>query len=460
MMKKLKPVISIIGVERKWPVCLLFLFFGCTSPSGYIKKFPPVTSVEVVTDWADLTLYITKNTFSNTPTYASRALGYMGITMYETIVWSDPHYRSIASQLNGLDHLPRPQPNMKYDWLLALNAGQASILKKVYLQTSDDNKLKIDSLESVIKDQYAALEPDKEVVKRSISFGQRLADTIFERSKSDGGHRGYLHNFDPKFISPNEPGSWKPSLFSQSVGHLPLHPHWGKNRTFINKDAEIPIPLFIPYSSLKESACYQQFLAVYQKNKTLTQEEKEIALWWNDDPGETFTPPGHSYNLATIVIKSARPDLVKCAETYARVGIAVADAFIDCWKWKYSFFSERPETYTNDVIDPVWESFWPNPPFPAFPAGHAIQAASVATVLTDLYGDHFAFVDISHQGRHRDDVKNVDYKPRKFTSFWQVAQETAKSRFFGGIHTEQDINTGLQKGKEVGENVNQLKWYN
>jgi len=458
-MKKLRSAESVIAIQMKWSICLLFLFFGCTNPEKS-KKLPPVTAVEAATDWADMTLYITKNTFANTPTYASRALGYIGLTMYESVVWSDSHYRSIASQLNGFNQLPKPFLNMKYNWLLTLNAGQASILKKIYSQTSDINKLKIDSLEKAIRRRCLAGEPDEEVMKRSIAFGQALADTIFERSKSDGGYRGYLHNFDPKFLCSNKPGSWKPSLYSQVVAHFPLHPYWGKNRTFVNKDAEIPVPSFIPNSSSKESPCYQQFLAVYQKNKTLTQEEKEIALWWNDDPGETFTPPGHSYNLATCVIKTVRPGLVKCAETYARVGIAVADAFIDCWKWKYMFFSERPETYTNNMIDADWESFWPNPPFPAFPSGHAIQAASVATVLTDLYGDHFAFVDVSHKGRNRDEVRNVDYKPRRFASFWQVAQETAKSRFFGGIHTQQDNDMGLQKGKEVGTNVNQLKWYN
>lgn len=194
------------------------------------------------------------------------------------------------------------------------------------------------------------------------------------------------------------------------------------------------------------------------RKKALTQQEKEAAIWWSDDPEETFTPPGHSYYLATLAIRKTKPPLIKCAETYARVGMAVADAFRNCWKWKYQSFSERPNTYITEHIDRHWESFWPDPPFPAFPSGHAIQAAAAATVLTDLYGDNFAFTDSAHVGRKRDEIRNTDFKARHFNSFLEVAKETADSRFYGGIHTPQDNLIGLEKGKIIANNINMLQW--
>jgi hypothetical protein len=415
-----------------------------------------MTPLEVAVTWADMTLFITKNTFANTPTYASRSLGYIGLTMYETVVHSDSSYSSLSNKLNGLGRLPLPQKEKKYNWVLCMNAGQAYILKNIYLQTLDENKSKIDSLEEVILQRFEDEETD--VKQRSISYGQAVAKSIYEWSKNDGGHRGYLHNFDPKFVAENKPGAWEPALFSQTVGHLPLHPYWGRNRPFVARNMEIATPSFILHSPVSSSPCYEQFINVYKKGNTLTQEEKEIAMWWNDDPGETITPPGHSYNLATLVIKSVKPDLVKCAQTYASVGMAVADAFICCWKWKYTFYSERPTSYVNDLIDPEWNSFWPNPPFPAFPSGHAVQSSAAATVLTELYGEHFSFVDDTHANRPADTVRNVEYKPRHFTSFWEVAEETAMSRFYGGIHTRQDNEMGLQKGKEIGTNVIELTW--
>ncbi|AQG82456.1 phosphoesterase [Spirosoma montaniterrae] len=412
--------------------------------------------VDVATAWADMTLYITKNTPANSPTYASRCLGYIGLTMYESVVAESADYQSLAGQVNGLATLPQPEAGKPYHWPAALNAGQAYILKSLYNQTSDANKLKIDSLERAVQERLAVANDAQ--LSRSVAFGRAVAERIFAWSKTDGGHRGYLKNFDKAMKQPTHVGCWKPPLYAQSFSHYPLHPHWGKNRTFLASDAQISAPTFIPYDTLPTSAYYRQFKQVYDKERTLTQAEKECAIWWSDDPDETFTPPGHSYYLATLAIRKTRPSLVKCAETYARVGMAVADAFINCWKWKYEFFTERPNTFIPQYIDPQWDSFWPEPPFPAFPSGHAIQAAAAATVLTNLYGDRFALTDSAHAGRPRDRLRNTEFKVRRFSSFWQVAQETADSRFYGGIHTPQDNQAGLEKGKTIGEHINGLPW--
>jgi hypothetical protein len=433
---------------------LCLFIFGCkTTPDE-----APLQDYEVAGKWAELTLFITKNTPANSPTYASRCLGYIGLTMYESIVAGYPAYNSLAGQLNGLDKLPGIESGKSYNWPIALNAGQAVILKNLYNQTADSCKAKIDSLEDSIFKNLSSSVEDKAVSERSVAYGRSVAQAIFEWSKTDGGHRAYLKNFDKTFKHPEFPGSWQPPLFAQSFSHHPLHPYWGKNRTFLKENAELETPYMIPYDTAAQSTYYQQFIAVYEKEKTLTQEEKEIAIWWGDDPDVTFTPPGHSYYLATMVINEKKPNLIQCAETYAHVGMAVADAFINCWKWKYHYFSERPNTFIPKFIDEKWESFWPDPPFPAFPSGHAIQAAAAVTVLIDLYGNEFRFTDRSHVGRERDEVRDVDFKERSFTTLSAVAEETANSRFYGGIHVPQDNRVGLEQGAIIAGNINQLKW--
>ncbi len=442
-------------MSKQYYILLLYLCFsiGC-------KQEKPLTDPDFATKWAEMTLFITKNTPGNSPTYSSRCLGYIGLTMYESIVHGYSPYQSLEGQIDGLDSLPMPKKDAQYDWKLSLNAAQALILKSIYNQTSDQNKLKIDSLETAIYQSYTTNMADKALIDRSIAYGKAVAITIFEWSKTDGGHRGYLKNFDKTMVHPSKLGSWKPPLYGQSFSHYPLHPHWGENRTFLKKDHEIKDPSVIPYDTMPNSPYYKEFLAVYEQEKALTQDQKEAAVWWGDDPDETVTPPGHSYYLATLAIKKVNPSLIQCAETYAKVGIGVADAFINCWKWKYKFFTERPNTYVTEHIDPMWQSFWPDPPFPAFPSGHAIQAAATATVLTELYGKKFTFTDDTHKGRKRDGLRNTDFKPRHYNSFWEVADETANSRFYGGIHTHMDNNAGLEKGKVIGENINQLNWKN
>ncbi|MEX0361641.1 MAG: vanadium-dependent haloperoxidase, partial [Allomuricauda sp.] len=321
-----------------------------------------------------------------------------------------------------------------------------------------ENKARIDSLEQDIYQSYSDKINDLEIVERSVSYGKEVANAIFEWSKSDGGHRGYLYNFDKEMVHPERPGSWKPPLFAQSFSHYPLHPHWGENRRFLKENSGLELPYMIPYDTIPGSPYYEEFMEVYKKDLALTQEEKEAAIWWGDDPDVSFTPPGHSYYYVTLAVEKKLPSMIKATEAYAKASIAVADAFINCWEWKYHFFSERPNTFIPKFIDQEWESFWPDPPFPAFPSGHAINAGEMATVLEHECGKEVQITDRDREGRERDEVRDTDFVVRTFNSFWEAAQETADSRFYGGIHTPQDNNVGLEEGMKIAKNVINLNW--
>ena len=92
---------------------------------------------EVAAQWADMTLYITKNTPANSPTFASRCLGYMGLAQYEAVVNGDSDHQSLVGQLNKLESLPMPNSESSYNWLMVLNRSQSELLKSLYLQTSE-----------------------------------------------------------------------------------------------------------------------------------------------------------------------------------------------------------------------------------------------------------------------------------------------------------------------------------
>lgn len=440
---------------RFWRLsCLVFLVtaLGCSVPSE-----PPMSEQQAITAWADLAIDIAKNTSANSPTYASRCFGYMGLTMYESVVQGYPGYQSLSGQLNGFHLQTAPAPGQTYSWILCMNAAQASILRDLYNQTRDENKRKIDSVENHVLQVFKKGLSEAEV-NRSIAYGHAVANEIFAWSRDDGGHRGYLANFDRKFKTIAGPGHWEPPLYGQSFSHYPLHPHWGKNRPFLISSTQTPAPAIIPFDTVRGSSYYNQHFAVYEHSKKLTDEEKEIALWWGDDPSDTFTPPGHSIYLTTQVIRQRSLSLIECAEAYARVGMGVADAFTLCWKWKYQYCSERPSSYITKYIDDHWESFWPDPPFPAFPSGHAIQAGTTSAVLIDLFGPACEVIDSAHVWRSPDELRNVSFKPRKFSSFWQIAEEVAASRFYGGIHSRQDNSAGLEEGKRIAKNLNELQW--
>ena len=77
-------------------------------------------------------------------------------------------------------------------------------------------------------------------------------------------------------------------------------------------------------------------MEVYEAVNNLTPEEREIALFWADDPGITSTPPGHWVNIVSQLCVGDDLPLGVAAEAYARVGIAMADAFITCWQAKFT----------------------------------------------------------------------------------------------------------------------------
>jgi hypothetical protein len=430
---------------------VLFVFIF----SSFIVSAKLSKGVEVSTKWADLTLYILKNTPGGSPTFNSRFLGYTGLTMYESVRGMDVTQRSLAGKLNGLETLPQAPEEVKINYILALNAGQSVIIKSIFGFTSIQNIAKVDSLENSLFQQYSKGFSDKENIA-SVEYGRAIASAIFEWSKTDGGHEGYKRNFDSTYVIEKSNGKWLPPIKGQSKIPMPLHPYWGKNRTFANENFTLPIPAMISFDYQKGSEYYKYMEEVFNTRKTLTQAQKEIANWWGDDPSETFSPPGHSYYMAKVAVENSKVDLVYASKTFAAVGMAVADAFINCWKTKYHYHAERPFMFIFYNMSTLWDLYWPEPPFPAFYSGHAGQAASAATVLTHLYGENFSFVDNSHVGRPRDEQRNVEYKARAYKSFFEAAEESAMSRLYGGIHTRHDNEVGLAEGKKVGRHINEL----
>lgn len=447
--------------------CFFFieLLSSCSKDQPDIYMLPPPVSVakaDAAVKWADLSLYAIRFSSFNTPTYTSRSLGYLGLAMYESIVHGDSTHHSLNGQLNGFS-LPMPEAGKSYAWILSLNAAQDTLLKLLYPVPGNSHRYihqRIDSLSKALHDQYSE-KISRDVINRSENFGRAVALAIYNWSLTDGGDKGYTSNFDPGFIFPVGPSYWVPPVRGQTISLSPLHPHWGDNRTFSKANDILPVPAILPFSTDTTSDYYKVYKAVYDKDRSLTMEEMEIAAWWGDDPTETFSPPGHSYYLATLAIKKTDASAIKAAEAYARTGMAVADAFINCWKAKTAYFNERPSGFVHNYIDSLWVQFWPEPPFPAFPSGHSIQSAAAATVLTDLFGEPFSFTDDSNAGHRRyDDVRfsELRYPARRFSSIWEAANECAYSRFLGGIHTQQDNEVGQREGRKVGENINALQW--
>lgn len=442
--------------------CVLVLSL---SISVFGKSTPPANASykdNTAVRWAQTTLDFIQEQQFKSPTFVSRSLGYIGLTMYESVVHSHKKYQSIAPQLNGLGELPSPQEGKAYDWETVLNASQLRIIELIWQPQVSRSWYTYERVENfakeILKKRTLAVN-DSATINRSVRYGESLARAIFKWSIVDGGHAMNFNMFDPGYKYPNDKhnGYWTPPIVGQGLIPYPLHPCWGENRRFVQRNY-LPVVEMIPFSKETTSAYFKQFKEVYVIQKNLTQEQKEMAFWWGDDPAKTTTPPGHSYQIATILARKKQTDLVTSAMLFARVGMACADAFVHCWKIKFSYHSERPTNYIRHNIDSTFAQFWPEPPFPGFPSGHSIQIAATAEVLIDVLGDKITFTDDTHVGKPKDRERDVEYKKRTYTRISQIATECGISRLYGGIHTMQDNEVGLSEGKKIGRNISELKW--
>lgn len=407
---------------------------------------------DVATSWFTLQLRLIKETPGFTPPVASRALGYSGVTLYETVVGGMPENNSLVGQLNELASLPQPAPDQAYHWAAAANSALATILRSLYPTATPENLAAIDALEEQFAAQFQA-ESGQETVDRSAAYGQAVANAVFAWSMTDGGHEGYAQNFPTNYVPPTGVGLWVPTPPNFQPA---LQPYWGQNRPFvIESGEECAPPPSTEYSEAPDSQFYADAMEVYTAVSNLTPEQEAIAVFWADDPGRTFTPPGHSVSITTQVLQQQDASLALAAEAYARVGMAVTDAFIGCWNTKYVYNLIRPISYIQNLIDPSWNT--PDitdpvttPPFPEYPSGHSTQSGATAAVLTALFGDNHTFTDDTHA--------ETGFPARTFASFYEAAGEAAISRLYGGIHYRPAIELGVEQGKCIGEKVNSLSW--
>lgn len=404
----------------------------------------------VPTAWFDLLRALVQHTAGFSPPVAARALAYAGVTLYETVVPGLPDHRTLAGQLDGLAALPR-QRGPACHWAAAANAALAAVARGLWPTADASQRAAVEALEGSFAATFGREAP-RGVLQRSVHWGRDLAGAVLEWASGDGGHEGYARNFPDDYTPPSGDGLWVPT----PPGFQPaLQPYWGGNRPFVPA-GDVPCSSAVPtpFSADTGSRFYAEAVEVYEAVNTLTDEQEQVALFWADDPGATATPPGHSFAIATQVVREQAADLATAAETFAKVGMAAADAFVACWRTKYATNLLRPVTYIQAHLDGAWGgSGIPlpvgTPPFPEYPSGHSVQSAATAEVLTDLFGDDYAFTDHTHDGR--------GMVPRRFPSFAAAAEEAAVSRLYGGIHYRPAIEDGLADGRCCGQAVNALQ---
>lgn len=395
----------------------------------------------VTSTWFEF-LYDVVKAEKTPPPQASRIYGITAVALYEAIAGGTKENRSLAGQLNGLTSVPAPDKDGKYHWPTVANVVLANTIRSLYPASLPNTLGGINTLDQKFVSEYRA-QVEALDYERSVAHGRAVTGVILMWAATDGLA---IHNNCP-YVSLPTAGAWRPT--PPHFDAKPLQPCWGQLRPMaLTSREECSASGPLHFSDNTASAFYAGAGEVYKVGLGLSEQQKTIAQYWADNPGDTGTPPGHWIDIVSQIARKDGLSLARAAEAYARVGIAVHDAFIGCWKTKYVYNLRRPVTYINENLHGRWRSYIVTPNFPSYPSGHAVQSGAVARVLTDMFGNK-SFNDTTHV----DHGLVPPQRPRVFKSFDDAAAEAAVSRLYGGIHYSFDNDDGLTSGRCIGQAI-------
>jgi hypothetical protein len=395
--------------------------------------------------WTDVLLQAFQS-YRPRPPAAAYALAIFYTGLYDAMVAacdSRNAYASMTRPAPGkLD--PRIKPAVKatsgstYASPEAAMAGAAEILIPYLFPDAPVAIYRQAANEAVASRLWAGLNYRSDVEQGRL-LGQKVARLVIDQQKTDGratntgfpnvkpAGDGYWSPTPPAFEPPfgGPAGTWRPWLMTaidQFVGSLPGPSQYGSQ------------------------AFMDQLMATLNTVNNETQAQRDIAFFWDDGPG-TFTPPGHWISIAEGLIKQQRVSNEQALRELALQSAAEADAGVEAWRIKYTYWSVRPITAiwrlcdggqtlcSEDAVraDPSrapyrskWYSPITTPAFPSYPSGHAAFSGAASSVIASFF-------------------------PAAAAKVTALAEQAAQSRQYAGIHYPEDNRDGLVLGRMIGQ---------
>jgi hypothetical protein len=292
--------------------------------------------------------------------------------------------------------------------------------------------------------------------RQGIAIGKEVAEQILEL-RSDDGASAVVGYAPPS----NDAGQWHPTLpdFTPSpTGHVPLVTPFAIESSDQFRPAPPPAlgsPEYATgFNEAKLLGAADAETADRDGNglPDRTAEQTETAMLWR-------LPLTHHQvwnRIAQDVAEAQDSSLVENARAFALLNMAFHDGLQTSFESKYHYGLWRPVEAIRRAAedgnaatdaDPAWTPLHPStPPYPTYAGNAATIGAASATVLSEVFGSDVAF-EIAWGEYGFADVT------RSYESFWEAADEEARSRIYGGIHFTFDSVAGQGIGANVGNYV-------
>lgn len=433
-------------------LALVVFPFGCERDETFVPTLSltyRATRYEgrLAHEWMTLGLTMTRGNNLQGP-QAARILGYLGLTVWESVCYGIPDGRSMNGQINDYTAAAIDRDKV-YDWGIVLCTAMRTVFPHLIEGINNTQRSEVDVLAAVQEDQMFQAGITEQVRQDSKDLGARIGARIVDRIRKDG--RDVIRNIPTTFPvrDDDHPWYWDPT----TLGQVPVEPLWSTVRTFVTDNAqacEQPLPL--PYSTNPESDLYLEANEVRNTERSAT--NRAIAYHWEDGPGRSSTAAGHWMRIAQQLLEREGSNLAECAKTYCLTGFAAADGYASAWFVKYKYFRLRPVTYIRENIDPGWTPIVYTPSSPEYGAEAAVLGGACPTMLIRQFGD-IGFVDRTHLGSPLFTPEGGPFvlPERTFGSLTQAGDDAGISALLGGTHFRRACEEGLQSGRCIANTI-------
>lgn len=273
-----------------------------------------------------------------------------------------------------------------------------------------------------------------EAAQSGAQVGAAAARAILDLRAQDGWQR-----VPPPYLLSSLAGYWQPAAPQNAAATLT---HFPDVSGFISENVH-PFMMEPPpaLTSAAYAAAFNEVKALGSATSTMrTEEQTLIARRW---AGIGTTTPFQNVwnNLARDLARRHGLDALDTARLFALLNMTLHDGLRVTFSGKFIYGLWRPVTAIRAAdrdgnpateADPAWVALIPNPPYPTYPGNMACIGSSMARVLARIFGRADVRFDVTWS-----EAAGPGWT-RSYNRFWELGEEQARSRVYGGIHFQFD----------------------
>jgi hypothetical protein len=226
-------------------------------------------SSDLVVRWHELIFDLIEQTQGYSPNVSARNMAYINLAAYEAILPAYPDNFSLSGQLQGLK---KPDSlftdNSDFNASVAVSSAIFNMADKLFISSPFIWMEKVYALNDTINNHFLQkLSPG--VIEKSRKYGEKIANWIYQYSTTDGGHNTFLRTYDMNYKIPVCTSCFEINRVADLENTGPLHPNWGKNRTFLKETQNgVDIKPKVEFSIYPNSPFYKMALEYFKRSKT------------------------------------------------------------------------------------------------------------------------------------------------------------------------------------------------